>query len=254
MFQELLQNILGSDLHAAGIIILNLILIESLLSIDNAAVLATMVMDLPPAQRSKALRIGIIFAYIFRGLALLFASILIKITWLKLIGAIYLIYMSFSFFFSKKDEENHDVNINDNRLFRYLKPILGAFWSTVVMVELMDLVFSIDNVFAAVVYAKDNIYLIWIGVFIGIITMRLVAVLFVKLMEKFPLLHQAAFVVIGLLGIKLFLSFCCGALNIEWICELEHNKEADFTFSLVTLLIFVIPLLFARRNARKENQ
>ncbi len=122
------------------------------------------------------------------------------------------------------------------------------------MVELMDLVFSIDNVFAAVVYAKDNIYLIWIGVFIGIITMRLVAVLFVKLMEKFPLLHQAAFVVIGLLGIKLFLSFCCGALNIEWICELEHNKEADFTFSLVTLLIFVIPLLFARRNARKENQ
>ena len=38
MIQEFLQNILGNDLHAAGIIILNLILIESLLSIDNAAV------------------------------------------------------------------------------------------------------------------------------------------------------------------------------------------------------------------------
>ena len=55
---EFLQLYLGNDLKAAGIIILNLIIIEGLLSIDNAAVLATMVMDLPKEQRARALRIG----------------------------------------------------------------------------------------------------------------------------------------------------------------------------------------------------
>ena len=59
---ELMSQILGADWENALMIILNLIIIESLLSIDNAAVLATMVMDLPQHQRSKALRYGIIGA------------------------------------------------------------------------------------------------------------------------------------------------------------------------------------------------
>lgn len=50
---ELLENILGTDWQTAGLVVLNLIIIESLLSVDNAAVLATMVMDLPPEQRKK---------------------------------------------------------------------------------------------------------------------------------------------------------------------------------------------------------
>ena len=59
---EFLHSILGPDLQAAGLVVLNLIVIESLLSVDNAAVLATMVMDLPKEQRERALRYGIIGA------------------------------------------------------------------------------------------------------------------------------------------------------------------------------------------------
>jgi len=62
LFQPLLDDPAGSAL-----VILNLILIESLLSVDNAAVLATMVMDLKDEQREKALKYGIIGAYVFRG-------------------------------------------------------------------------------------------------------------------------------------------------------------------------------------------
>ena len=75
-------------------IILNIILLEIVLSIDNAAVLSTMVGQLPKSQQKKALTWGIIGAYIFRGVALLFASVLIKLIWLKVIGGIYLIYLS----------------------------------------------------------------------------------------------------------------------------------------------------------------
>src|SRR6476659_3792353 len=70
-----------------------LIIIESLLSVDNAAVLATMVMDLPKEQRNKALKYGIIGAYVFRGLCLLFAAWLVTIWWLKPLGGLYLLYL-----------------------------------------------------------------------------------------------------------------------------------------------------------------
>ena len=86
---------------AALLVVLNLILIESLLSIDNAAVLATMVMDLPEKDRKRALRIGLVLAYIFRGTALLFAGALIKINWLKLVGGGYLLYLCGHFFYKE---------------------------------------------------------------------------------------------------------------------------------------------------------
>jgi predicted tellurium resistance membrane protein TerC len=79
---ELLHQIFGPDIQSGILVVLNLILIESLLSVDNAAVLATMVMDLPVHQRSRALRYGIIGAYVFRGLCLIFAAWLVHIWWL----------------------------------------------------------------------------------------------------------------------------------------------------------------------------
>ena len=87
--QEILHAIFGNDIKASLLVIFNLVVIESLLSVDNAAVLATMVMDLPKSQRKKALRYGILGAYVFRGLCLLFAAMLIKVWWLKPLGGLY---------------------------------------------------------------------------------------------------------------------------------------------------------------------
>ena len=72
---EIIQQIFGTEWESSLVIIFNLIIIESLLSVDNAAVLATMVMDLPPDQRKRALRYGIIGAYFFRGVCLIFAPL-----------------------------------------------------------------------------------------------------------------------------------------------------------------------------------
>src|SRR5215213_3959348 len=97
---ELLRQIIDNPLPSLSIIG-NLIIIESLLSVDNAAVLATMVMDLPKDQRQRALRYGIIGAYFFRGLCLLFATFLIQIWWLKPLGGLYLLYLVFDYFKGK---------------------------------------------------------------------------------------------------------------------------------------------------------
>ncbi|WP_026997707.1 DUF475 domain-containing protein [Flectobacillus major] len=241
---DFLREILGNDLGKAFLIIGNLVLIESLLSVDNAAVLATMVMDLPKEKREKALKYGIIGAYIFRGICLLFAAMLVKVWWLKPLGGLYLLYLCYDYFKTESTPSHEDdiLNKKENWIYKHTIGRFGIFWSTVIMVEIMDLAFSIDNVFAAVAFT-DNIYLIWIGVFIGILAMRFVAQAFVRLMEKYPFLETSAFVVIGVLGLKLTFSAACHLFPQISICEFLEGETADSYISILTVAIFVVPIL-----------
>ncbi|HVJ47452.1 MAG TPA: hypothetical protein VM511_13765, partial [Luteolibacter sp.] len=92
------SHILGTDPAAGLMVILILILIEGVLSVDNAAVLATMVMRLPENQRGKALKYGIIGAYVFRGICLILVGWLMSIWWLEPIGGLYLLYLCWKHF------------------------------------------------------------------------------------------------------------------------------------------------------------
>ncbi|MCW3093036.1 MAG: hypothetical protein JWP81_4105 [Ferruginibacter sp.] len=258
---ELIQQILDNPVPSL-LVIGNLVIIESLLSVDNAAVLATMVMDLPKEQRNRALKYGIIGAYVFRGLALLFAAFLVQFWYLKPLGGLYLLYLVWDWWKGKQTETHEDdfIDKKGNWLYRITVGSLGNFWATVALVELMDMAFSIDNVFAAVAFSK-NIIIIWIGVFIGILAMRFVAQAFVKLMEKFPFLETCAFIVIAILGLKLMLSIYthfvpCSSFSL--FMEGEHGcLEAqglpipaghsmvwgDIITSILTVTIFVVPIL-----------
>ena len=240
--QELIDQIVNNP-GASLAIIGNLIIIESLLSVDNAAVLATMVMDLPHNQRNKALKYGIWGAYIFRGLAMIFAAFLIKIWWLKPIGGLYLLYLVYDFWKGKQTETKDDdfIDKKSNWLYRATVGSIGNFWATVCLVELMDMAFSIDNVFAAVAFTP-NIILVCAGVFIGILAMRFIAQWFVKLMEKYNFLETAAFIVIAILGIKLVLSLYEHYYPESAISKFLSSHSADITISVLTVGIFFIPI------------
>ncbi len=241
--EELIQQIIDNPGPSLAIIG-NLIIIESLLSVDNAAVLATMVMDLPEKQRNKALKYGIWGAYIFRGLAMVFAAYLIQIWWLKPLGGLYLLYLVYDFWKGKQTEEKDDdvLDKNSNWLYRSTVGALGNFWATVALVELMDMAFSIDNVFAAVAFTP-NIILVCIGVFIGILAMRFIAQWFVKLMGKYSFLETAAFIVIAILGIKLLLSLYEHFYPDAILSKFLSSHIADIGISILTVAIFFIPII-----------
>ena len=243
---ELIQDILNHP-GASLAIIGNLIIIESLLSVDNAAVLATMVMDLPEKEREKALKYGIWGAYVFRGLAMIFASILIKIWWLKPVGGIYLLYLVYSYWKGKQTVKKDDdvIDKKSNWLYRVTVGSLGNFWATVCLVELMDMAFSIDNVFAAVAFTP-NIILVCAGVFIGILAMRFIANYFVKMMAKYTFLETAAFIVIAVLGIKLTLSLVEHFQPESGFAKFMKSETADVIMSVITVSIFFIPILTSR--------
>ncbi|WP_185859241.1 TerC family protein [Blattabacterium cuenoti] len=203
-------------------IIGNLFLIESILSIDNAAMLASMIMNLKKEDRKKAIKYGIIGAYFFRGLCLLFASALIKIWWLKPLGGLYLIFVGLNHFLKKRNFLSKNLKKKD------------SFWKIVFFIEIMDLSFSIDNIFASVALS-ENFLLIFLGVFIGILSMRLIAQFFIQLMERIPELKNSAFFIIIILGIKLIFS---SFKNYNFF-------PSEGMFSLLTFSIFAFPIFFS---------
>jgi YkoY family integral membrane protein len=239
LLQEIFDNP-GASLAIIG----NLIIIESLLSVDNAAVLATMVMDLPPKQRERALKYGIWGAYIFRGLAMLFAAFLIQVWWLKPLGGLYLLYLVFDWYKGKKTKDTKADDLIDKQsswFYRKTVGVIGNFWATVCLVELMDIAFSIDNVFAAVAFTP-NIILVCTGVFIGILAMRFIAQWFVRLMEKYPFLETSAFIVIGILGLKLVLSLYEHFYPESPFTLFLGGHIADLVISMSTVAIFFVPV------------
>ena len=239
-----IQQIIDNPLAALALVG-NLVVIESLLSVDNAAVLATMVGDLPAAQRKKALRYGILGAYLFRGLCILFASYLIRFWFLKPLGGLYLLYLVWDHFQAAPLPTDEPIEKEKSWFYRRTLGVFGKFWATVALIELMDLAFSIDNVFAVVAFT-NNLLLICAGVFTGILAMRLVAQAFVLLMGKFPFLETAAFIIIGVLGVKLLLSLFEHFRPAHPVSVFLGSEAADVGLTVLTVAVFGVPLLTSR--------
>jgi YkoY family integral membrane protein len=176
-------------------VILGLVLIEGLLSVDNALAIAAMASHLDEKRRSKAMNIGYIGAYGFRVVALLFASWIINNHWVMLIGALYLVWLMCAHFAGQKEvgeDEGEAVNVHHR-----------TFAGTIVMISLMDLSLSVDNVVAAIALSPKDLWPVYVGVTIGIIALRLVAGVAIKMIAKYPVLEHTAFILIGYVGLLL---------------------------------------------------
>ena len=181
-------------------LILSLVIIEGLLSADNALVLAVLVKHLPEKQRKKALLYGMFGAYFFRFVFIGIGVYLVKFWYIKLFGALYLAWICLSFFLKKQEEEEAKEFKKDSILVR----LFGTFWATVIMVELMDIAFSVDSILAAFAIS-DEVWVLLIGGMLGILMMRTIAGVFVKLIDKIPELETTAFVLIGIIALKMLL-------------------------------------------------
>lgn len=152
-----------------------LVILEGLLSADNALVLAVMVKHLPDKQRKRALFYGLLGAYAFRFIAIGIGVYLIEFWWVKVLGAGYLAWLAIKYFIEKKKGESQDngevAGINQSGL---LIRLFGTFWGTVAAVELMDIAFSVDSVLAALGISEE-VWVLLLGGMLGVLMMRGVA-------------------------------------------------------------------------------
>ncbi|MFN5709024.1 MAG: TerC family protein, partial [Planctomycetota bacterium] len=100
-----------ADLAVVGL----LLVLEGVLSIDNALVLGLLAKRLPPSQRKRALSYGLIGAFVFRFLAIATATFLLQWTWVKLLGGAYLLYISLKHLLFESQEEEPDQIVLDDQ-------------------------------------------------------------------------------------------------------------------------------------------
>jgi YkoY family integral membrane protein len=220
-----------SDLLTIGL----LVVLEGLLSADNALVMAVMILGLPRPDQKKALRYGLVGAFAFRILATLLAVYLIRIDWVKLLGGAYLLYLSQHHFFASGNAEERS---KPKAARRWLG--LSPLWSTVVKVELVNLAFSIDSILVAVAMTP-KLWVILSGGLLGIVAMRIVVGKLLMLVRRYPSLVDAAFIIIAWIGIKLLVEY----LHLEGWIHFEINKW--ISFGLIAA-IFSVAYLYARRK------
>src|ERR1700682_5949110 len=145
-----------------------LILLEGILSVDNALAMALQVKALQPSRQRRALLYGMWGALLFRGLAILGARWLISIWWLQVAGAFYLLYLAIAHFAFRRVTHHSDATEASTR----------GFWATIAMVELTDAAFALDSTLVAV-GISDQLWVIFLGVALGIVAVRYAAMLFV---------------------------------------------------------------------------
>lgn len=212
-----------SDVVTVGL----LIVLEGLLSADNALVVAVMILGLPRRQQKLALRYGLVGAFVFRTIATLLAVYLIRLAWVKLLGGAYLVFLTYQHFFQSGDAEQRS---KPRPAQRWLG--MSPLWGTIVKVELVNVAFSVDSILVAVAISPKT-WVVLTGGLLGIVAMRIVISQLLTIVRRYPTLVDGAFVIIALVGVKLLVEY---AAAMGWI-HFEVPKWLSLGLIAVTFLI-----------------
>jgi YkoY family integral membrane protein len=221
-------------------LILSLAVLECILSADNALVLSAFVKPLPKEQQKKALVYGLWGAYIFRFIFIGLGTFLIKLWWIKLIGALYLLWLAVKFFKDKLLHKEGGETEEEVQPKGWLVKTFGFFWATVISVELMDLAFSVDSILTALAVSEE-VWVILLGGMIGILLMRGVATFFIALMDRVPELETTAYILITFIAIKMGLT----------LVDIHIANEIFIGFLILSFIVtFIIHYI---RKSRAER-
>lgn len=240
-----LNSILAAVTPTSIGMVMQLAILEGLLSFDNALALAALVSGRlsHPEDRRHALFWGIWGAYVIR-VGIVFVGVwLMEHEWIKLLAGLYLLWMAVNELFFKKSEPEAEEEASVDDLINApsergpkrapLRKIIGV----IVAVELMDLMFSIDSIAVALAVSNEK-WILVTGAVIGILMMRIAASYFVKLIGKFPVLVPTAFVLVGIAGLKVVLEvkeLVFGSTHVPMIGY--HMPEAIFLPLMFGILI-----------------
>ncbi|MBM3201755.1 MAG: hypothetical protein FJZ56_05035 [Chlamydiae bacterium] len=185
------------------VILFFLFLLEAFLSIDNAAVIAVIAKKLPKEEQAKALWVGISTGFVLRALVVGFTAFFLKFEWIVLIGGGYLLYIAIHHFLKKKV-------YNIEQLY---KP---NFWKTVALIEGADIIFAIDSILSSFAVLLlfyppkilfEKTWIIYVAGILGMVTMRFFSKFMIELLEKKPFLEHVAYILVGIVGLKLIIGY-----------------------------------------------
>ena len=165
------------------IALFQIILINIVLSGDNAVVIALACRSLPPQQQKKAILFGSVGAIVLRIILTFFAVYLLSLPYLKLVGAALLLWIGIGLLKGEDDEEELEGHSG-----------LSAAIKTIIIA---DLVMSLDNVIGVAAAAKGNVVLLVVGLAVSIPLIIYGSTIILKLMERFPIIITVGAALLG---------------------------------------------------------
>jgi YkoY family integral membrane protein len=184
-----------------------LVILEAVLSADNAIALAAIAQGLPDQKlQRQALNFGLVAAYILRITLIFTATWVIQFWQFEVLGAAYLLWLVFNYFLIEKEEDNSHQGRK-----------LTGFWQAIPMIAFTDLAFSLDSVTTAIAVSEKT-WLIITGGTIGVITLRFLAGLFIRWLKEYVHLEDAGYITVGFVGLRLLLRVIAPSLvPPQWI-------------------------------------
>ncbi|MDR6538682.1 TerC family protein [Variovorax soli] len=212
-----------------------IILINIVLSGDNAVVIAMASRSLPPAQQKKAIVFGSIGAIVLRVILTFFAVYLLTLPYLKLVGAALLLWIGVGLLQGEDDEEGIEGHSG-----------LAAAIKTIV---LADLVMSLDNVVGVAAAAKGNVPLLVFGLVISIPLIIFGSTLILKLMDRFPVIIVGGAALLGWVAGEMAVSDPAIA---AWVAE-RHSLHTVVPALGAMAVVAVGKWLSIRSEQRREK-
>lgn len=211
--------------------LLQIILINVVLSGDNAVVIALACRSLPAHQQKKAIVFGSVGAIVLRVVLTFFALKLLALPYLKLVGAALLLWIGIGLL---KEEDDDSELEGHSGLFAAIKTIMIA-----------DLVMSLDNVIGVAAAAKGNLLLLVLGLVISVPLIVFGSSLLLKVMERFPIIITVG---AGLLGWVAGEMATTDPALVPYIGE--HNKTLEMVAAAAgAILVVVVGKWLANRSA-----
>jgi YkoY family integral membrane protein len=276
MLRAVRQPMFGQTFQPHDIaVIALLVVLEGVLSIDNALVLGLLAKRLPKDQQKKALTYGLVGAFVFRFIAIATATFLLKWTIFKLLGGGYLIWVAVKYFFFESHDEEHKPHIEFDAEGKQVivgpagaappRPLLpfkrhAGFWPTVFVIEMTDIAFAVDSIVAAIGIvgqtpanhpegaSHPKMWVIILGGFLGVVLMRFAAVLFIKLLDRFPRFETAAYLLVIVIGLKLCVDWFGNSAEHPHRIDFHHPGTAAFwAFWVAMLASFAVGFIPRRK-------
>jgi YjbE family integral membrane protein len=199
---------------------LSIILVNLVLSGDNAFVIAMAVRSLPVKQRRDGIVIGVGVAIVLRVALTFFAAMLLQIQYVKLIGGAVIIWIAVKLLMEGVPEDK-------------LQKDAKTLWHAIRIIIVADITMSLDNVLAVAAASKGNFFLLIFGLGLSIPIVMFASTLLVLLMDKYPIVIYVGAAVLGQVGGEMMVTdpFVVQILNPSDI--LKYSVEAFFTIGVV---------------------
>jgi len=210
-----------------------IIIIDILLGGDHAVVIALACRKLPPAQRTKGIIWGTAGAIVLRVVLIMFAMTLLSVPFLKLVGALLLVWIGVKLL--APDEDGHGDIQGSDKLFAAIKTIIVA-----------DLVMSVDNVIAIAGAAQNagehSTLLVVLGLLISIPIIVWGSTIVIKLMARFPFIIVAGGMLLGWIagGMLVTDPAVADPANMPWMFKLPQTDAIKYGAAVIGALLVLV--------------